>query len=203
LRILNCYTNPLGWKDRLKERGAIKTPSIEASLIVNLCKDVRNLDDLFSLIIALGKGSYDVAAFETIVEILNIYVIITPYMLRMDELEDAKEALKDLPSRLCATFENLQVGRCKTYGMILMEDEQEKYQSHFSQYIKAGVDPENIEELYKKPFVLIQPQRKLEKQPPNEHKRFNLKKLTYDERKEKLIERLNAPSAAAGGADDE
>ncbi|KVH93594.1 Ribosomal protein L5 eukaryotic/L18 archaeal [Cynara cardunculus var. scolymus] len=86
---------------------------------------------------------------------------------------------------------------------ILMEDEPENYQSHFSQYIKAGVDPENIEELYKKPFVLIQPQRKLEKQPPNEHKRFNLKKLTYDERKEKLIESLNAPSAAAGGADDE
>ncbi|XP_024974432.1 elongator complex protein 5 isoform X2 [Cynara cardunculus var. scolymus] len=56
LRILDCYTDPLGWKERLKERGAIKTPSTEASLIVNLCKDVRNLDDLFSLIIALGKG---------------------------------------------------------------------------------------------------------------------------------------------------
>ncbi|KAI3665547.1 hypothetical protein L6452_44174 [Arctium lappa] len=56
LRILDCYTDPLGWKERLKERGAIKTPSTEASLIVNLCKDVRNLDGLFSLIIALGKG---------------------------------------------------------------------------------------------------------------------------------------------------
>ncbi|KAI3734889.1 hypothetical protein L6452_14369 [Arctium lappa] len=48
--------DPLGWKERLKERRAIKTPSTEASLIVNLCKDVRNLDDLFSLIIVLGKG---------------------------------------------------------------------------------------------------------------------------------------------------
>jgi len=33
--------------------------------------------------------------------------------------------------------------------------------------------------------------------------RFNLKKLTYDERKQKLIERLNALNAAAGGADDD
>ncbi|KVI01051.1 Ribosomal protein L5 eukaryotic/L18 archaeal [Cynara cardunculus var. scolymus] len=63
----------------------------------------------------------------------------------------------------------------------LMEDEPEKYHSHFSEYIKAGVDPENIEELYK----------------------FNLKKLTYDKKKQKLIERLNALNAAAFGADDE
>ena len=33
--------------------------------------------------------------------------------------------------------------------------------------------------------------------------RFNLKKLTYDERKHKLIERLNALNAAAGGNDDD
>ena len=32
--------------------------------------------------------------------------------------------------------------------------------------------------------------------------RYNLKKLTYDERKQKLIERLNALNAAAGANDD-
>lgn len=32
--------------------------------------------------------------------------------------------------------------------------------------------------------------------------RFNLKKLTYDERKQKLIDRLNALNAAAGANDD-
>ncbi|KVI11374.1 hypothetical protein Ccrd_010217, partial [Cynara cardunculus var. scolymus] len=32
---------------------------------------------------------------------------------------------------------------------------------------------------------------------------FNLKKLTYDERKQKLIERLNALNVEPGGADDE
>ena len=34
--------------------------------------------------------------------------------------------------------------------------------------------------------------KKSKKQPPNEHKRFDLKKLSYKERKTKLIERLNA-----------
>lgn len=33
--------------------------------------------------------------------------------------------------------------------------------------------------------------------------RFNLKKLTYEERKAKLIERLNALNAAAGNDDDD
>ena len=33
--------------------------------------------------------------------------------------------------------------------------------------------------------------------------RYNLKKLTYEERKAKLIERLNALNSAAGGDDDE
>ncbi|KAL4568890.1 hypothetical protein LXL04_024507 [Taraxacum kok-saghyz] len=56
LSVVDCYTDPLGWKERLKERGAIKTPSTEASLNVRLCKDVRNLEDLFSLILASGKG---------------------------------------------------------------------------------------------------------------------------------------------------
>ena len=33
--------------------------------------------------------------------------------------------------------------------------------------------------------------------------RYNLKKLTYDERKQKLIERLNALNAAAGRNDSD
>ncbi|XP_071692675.1 elongator complex protein 5 [Rutidosis leptorrhynchoides] len=56
LRVLDCYTDPLGWKERLKEHGAIKPSSTEASTYVSLCKDVRNMDAMFSLILALGKG---------------------------------------------------------------------------------------------------------------------------------------------------
>ncbi|KAJ0611527.1 putative ribosomal protein L5 eukaryotic/L18 archaeal [Helianthus annuus] len=73
-------------------------------------------------------------------------------------------------------------------GHTLQEDEPEKYQCHFSEYIKAGVEPDTLEELYKK----VHAAKKSNKPQPKEHKRYNLKKLTYDERKQKLIERLNA-----------
>lgn len=33
--------------------------------------------------------------------------------------------------------------------------------------------------------------------------RYNLKKLTYEERKAKLVERLNVLNAAAGGGDED
>ena len=45
--------------------------------------------------------------------------------------------------------------------------------------------------------------KKSEKQPPKEHKRYNLKKLTYEERKAKLIERLNTFNTAAEADDEE
>ncbi|KAI3678630.1 hypothetical protein L6452_37930 [Arctium lappa] len=97
-------------------------------------------------------------------------------------------------------------GHVASYMSTLMEDEPEKYQTHFSDYIKAGVEPDNLEELYKKVHAAIRADsnpKKSEKQPPKEHKRYNLKKLTYDERKQKLIERLNALNAAAGRNDSD
>lgn len=92
-------------------------------------------------------------------------------------------------------------GHVAAYMKTLMEDEPEKYQSIFSSYIKKGIDADNLEELYKKVHAAIRADpshKKSEKQPPKEHKRYNLKKLTYEERKAKLIERLNALNAAAG-----
>ncbi|PWA42317.1 ribosomal protein L18/L5, Ribosomal protein L5 eukaryotic/L18 archaeal [Artemisia annua] len=97
-------------------------------------------------------------------------------------------------------------GHVAAYMRTLMEDEPEKYQTHFSEYVKAGVEPDTIEEVYKKVHAAIRADptpKKSEKQPPKEHKRYNLKKLTYDERREKLIERLNALNAAAGANDDQ
>ncbi|CAA0809815.1 60S ribosomal protein L5-2, partial [Striga hermonthica] len=97
-------------------------------------------------------------------------------------------------------------GHVAAYMNTLMEDEPEKYQSVFSQYIKKGVEADNIEALYKKVHAAIRAdptEKKSQKQPPKEHKRFNLKKLTYEERKAKLIERLNALNAAAGNDDED
>ncbi|PHU09023.1 60S ribosomal protein L5 [Capsicum chinense] len=61
----------------------------------------------------------------------------------------------------------------------LMEDKPEKYQSLFSVYLKSGLEQHNIEEMY------------------------NLKKQTYEERKDKLIKRLNALNATGGNDDDD
>ncbi|KAM0021148.1 putative ribosomal protein L5 eukaryotic/L18 archaeal [Helianthus debilis subsp. tardiflorus] len=77
-------------------------------------------------------------------------------------------------------------GHVATYMNTLMEDEPEKYQTHFSNYIKAGFEPDNLEEIYKKVHVAIRADpspKKSKKQQPKEHKRYNIKKLTYDERK--------------------
>lgn len=53
--ILDCYSDPLGWKHRLKESGAIRScPDSSSGLTV--CRDVRNLDKLLVEILELGKG---------------------------------------------------------------------------------------------------------------------------------------------------
>ncbi|KAL9273687.1 Large ribosomal subunit protein uL18-like protein [Drosera capensis] len=97
-------------------------------------------------------------------------------------------------------------GHVANYMRTLADDEPEKYQSHFSEYIKRGIEPDNIEELYKKVHAGIREDptaKKSEKEPPQEHKRYNLKKLTYEERKAKLIERLNALNSTAEGGDND
>lgn len=56
----------------------------------------------------------------------------------------------------------------------LAEDEPEKYQAHFSEYIKKGIEPDNIEEMYKKVHAAIRADaaaKKSTKQPPKVHKR--------------------------------
>lgn len=67
-RVLDCYTDPLGWKVRLMACGSISSRSPEASNTVRLCMDVRNLDNLSSFIMELGrelvgqgKGRFSVA----------------------------------------------------------------------------------------------------------------------------------------------
>ncbi|KAF3485200.1 hypothetical protein F2Q69_00055988 [Brassica cretica] len=87
---------------------------------------------------------------------------------------------------------------------LLMEDEPEKYQSHFSNYLKKDLAPENMEEMYKNVHAAIRADpsiKKSDKEAPKEHKRYNPKKLTYDERKASLIQRVKALNSAIGGDD--
>ncbi|CAL0307965.1 unnamed protein product [Lupinus luteus] len=97
-------------------------------------------------------------------------------------------------------------GHVANYIKTLIEDEPEKYQTHFSEYIKRGIEADGLEALYKKVHAAIRADptaKKSAKQPPKEHKRYNLKKLTYEERKNKLIARLQALNSAAGADDDD
>ncbi|XP_061349805.1 large ribosomal subunit protein uL18 [Gastrolobium bilobum] len=97
-------------------------------------------------------------------------------------------------------------GHVAAYMKTLMEDEPEKYQRHFPEYIKRGIEADGLEELYKKVHAAIRAdpaEKKSEKQPPKEHKRYNLKKLTYEERKAKLIARLQALNSAAEAPEDD
>ncbi|KAF9610164.1 hypothetical protein IFM89_020601 [Coptis chinensis] len=89
---------------------------------------------------------------------------------------------------------------------MLIEDELEKYQTHFSEYIKKGIEANGIKELYRKVHAGVRTDpttKKSKKEALKAHKRFNLKKLTYDERRNKLITRLNALNSTAGAYDDE
>ncbi|KAF9590939.1 hypothetical protein IFM89_000484 [Coptis chinensis] len=46
-------------------------------------------------------------------------------------------------------------GHVAAYMMTLIEDEPEKYQTHFSEYIKKGIEADGIEELYRKVHASI------------------------------------------------
>ncbi|KAI4354025.1 hypothetical protein L6164_002926 [Bauhinia variegata] len=97
-------------------------------------------------------------------------------------------------------------GHVAAYMNTLQEDEPEKYQTHFSEYIKQGIEPDGIEEMYKKVHAAIRADptvKKSQKEPPKEHKRHNLKKLTYEQRKAKLIARVQALNSAVDDEDED
>ncbi|KAM0910483.1 hypothetical protein ACQ4PT_014108 [Festuca glaucescens] len=97
-------------------------------------------------------------------------------------------------------------GHVADYMRTLAEEEPEKYQSHFSEYIKKGISADDMESIYKNVHAAIRADPTLvksTKEAPKTHKRFNLKKLTYEQRKASLVERLNALNSSAGAADDD
>ncbi|XP_051217242.1 large ribosomal subunit protein uL18z-like [Lolium perenne] len=97
-------------------------------------------------------------------------------------------------------------GHVADYMKSLAEEEPEKYQSHFSEYIKRGIEADGMEAMYKKVHAAIRADptmAKSTKEPPKTHTRYNLKKLTYEQRKASLVERLNALNSSAGADVDE
>jgi len=74
------------------------------------------------------------------------------------------------------------------YMKELMEEDEESYKKQFSQYIKHGITADELEDMYKKAHSAIRsdpsPKEKTPKKPAK--KRWNAKKITYDERKAKV-----------------
>merc|ERR1712073_211529 len=64
------------------------------------------------------------------------------------------------------------------YMRSLQDDDEEAYKRQFSKYIKNGIGPDNMEDMYKKAHAAIR------KDP--EHKKPAAKKLTHAERKAKV-----------------
>ncbi|WVZ67858.1 hypothetical protein U9M48_016880 [Paspalum notatum var. saurae] len=97
-------------------------------------------------------------------------------------------------------------GHVADYMRTLADEEPEKYQAHFSEYITKGIEADGMEALYKKVHAAIRADpiiAKSSKEAPKEHKRYNPKKLTYEQRKASLVERLNQLNSSGGADDDE
>lgn len=90
------------------------------------------------------------------------------------------------------------------YMNYLLEEDEDAYQKHFSQYIKAGIQPDDIEDIY------LEAHKKIREDPSFTKKEkvagivhntsWRQKKRTYDERKQAIKDKLAAHLAAAQAA---
>jgi large subunit ribosomal protein L5e len=95
-------------------------------------------------------------------------------------------------------------GHVADYMNELQEEDPEKYEKHFAKFVAAGIEGDDLEDLYKKVHAAIRENpaaEEKERKKPAETKRWKAVKLTYDERKAALKERLAA--LAAEDEDDE
>lgn len=84
-------------------------------------------------------------------------------------------------------------GHVAEYMEEMQEEDPEKYQAHFAEYLKAGVEPEDLEDLYTSVHEAIRADpaaQKKERKAPAEGKAWKQVKLTYEQRKENLKAKL-------------
>lgn len=56
IHILDCYTDPLGWKEKIRKSGNVSDPSNQILLPTSSYKTVKDMDKLFSVITEVGRG---------------------------------------------------------------------------------------------------------------------------------------------------
>lgn len=77
----------------------------------------------------------------------------------------------------------------------LQKEDPDAYKKQFSRYIADGVAPSSLEEIYKKAHAAIRSDpihKKKEAKKEVKPRRFNLKKITLEERKKRVAEKLAA-----------
>ncbi|CAH3170497.1 unnamed protein product [Porites lobata] len=77
------------------------------------------------------------------------------------------------------------------YMKELRDEDEEAYKKQFSQYIKNGVDPDQMEEMYKKAHAAIResPEAKPAPKKDVQPKRFNRKKMSLQQRKARVAQK--------------
>jgi large subunit ribosomal protein L5e len=89
-------------------------------------------------------------------------------------------------------------GHVAEYMEQMQEENPEKYKAHFSQYLKVGLNADNLEETYAKVHAAIRAkpdQAKKARKNPGGNKSWKQPKLTYEQRKEALKQKLIALTA--------
>jgi len=96
-------------------------------------------------------------------------------------------------------------GHVSEYMEYLEEEDNQKYQEHFAKYIEDDVEGDGLEELYESVHEKIRedpsPSEKKEFSPDKSFKRTP--KLTYDERKARIVEKKEAKKAELEAEDSE
>lgn len=79
-------------------------------------------------------------------------------------------------------------GHVASYMKLLQKEDPEAYKRQFSQYIAAGVTADNLEEVYKKAHAAIRAKPEYTKKAKKDvkPKRYNLQKLTHEQRQKNL-----------------
>jgi large subunit ribosomal protein L5e len=86
-------------------------------------------------------------------------------------------------------------GNVADYMKYLKENNSGKFDKHFSQYIKAGIKPDDVEKTWQKVHKAIRADpthKKITKQPPKVQKRFGKARLSLEQRKDKVRQKKEA-----------
>ncbi|KAK1790720.1 hypothetical protein P4O66_014576, partial [Electrophorus voltai] len=91
------------------------------------------------------------------------------------------------------------------YMSSLMDEDEEAYKKQFSRFVKSGVTPDSVEEMYKKAHASIRENPVHEKKPKKEvkKKRWNRAKLTLGQRKDRVAQKKASFLRAQEAADDD